>query len=153
MASAVLLAISTLNYVEFYRAMEQLELNVSEVNLAIEQNITITLVFSLENPTRYVGLKLRELSVSLYFYDKNNEQVNIWADTLSYQGEPLTVEPYWHRTFEQQINLSTAREATQRLLDTYKDPQDIKWVLNAGAIIISFIDTLDVPMSATFPPQ
>ena len=132
--------------------MEQLKLKVSDISLSIGQNnVRVTLVFSMENPTRYVGLKLRELSWSLYFYDKNAQQQILWADTFSHYGEPLPIEPYWDKSFEYQINLSINQDVTQHLLSTHNEQQNVKWKLSASAIVVSFVDTLDVPMSATFP--
>lgn len=149
--SSILLVISTLNYMEFYRAIEQIEIEISDVTLFIEpDNVEVTLSFTIENPTRFAGLKLRDLSWSLHFYDDNNETVYITSATYSYFTQPLPVESHWHRNFEHKINLNPDKENAQQLLNAYEDQQDVKWKLSATAIVISFVGTLDVPMSTIF---
>lgn len=150
--STILLVISTLNYLEFYKAIEQMKIEISDVTLFIEpDNVEVTLNFTIENPTRYADLKLRDLSWSLYFYDENAEEQLLWADSISYYDAPLPIDPYWAKSLEYQINLSINRDVTQRLLKTHNEQQNINWRLSASAIVISFVDTLDVPMSATYP--
>ena len=149
--SAIFLIVSTSNYVEFYRAIETLDLTIMNASPSVEQNeVNITLIFSITNPTRYVGLKLQELSFALYFQN-NSENIDLWWKTLAYHNQPVTIDPYWNNTFEYHINLDVNADSTKRFQDLYQTQQgNVKWLLKSGAIVITFAGEIDVPLTAEY---
>jgi len=147
MISAVLLVTSTLNYIEFYRALERFTLKLANVNLLTQENyVKVVITFSMWNPTSYVGLKLRELSYLLQFAS-NSDSVYVSSYTLSYANEPIIIGSYWNKTFEHQINLDAKRQTTSRLLELYKSHSgNSTWTLDADAILITFAGPMSVPL-------
>lgn len=149
--SAIFLIVSTSNYVEFYRAIETLDLTIMKASPSVGQNeVNITLIFSITNPTRYVGLKLNELSFALYF-QSNSENIDLWWKTVTYHKQPVTIDPYWNKTFQYHTNLDVNADSTKRFQDLYQTQQgNIRWLLKGGAIVITFAGEIDVPFTAEY---
>ena len=148
-SSAFLLITSTYNYVEFYKALRELNLQLLEVNPSVGNTANLTLFFLVSNPTSYVGLRLREISFVLSFEYLNNK-VELHFDTVSFAKQPLTIDPYWNKTFELFVQLDMNRKQTMSFIEFYKSqPQKIVWTLDTGAILITFVGKVDVPMTAT----
>lgn len=150
--SSVFLVTSTSNYVRFFSAVEQLSLEVLNVSTSIEQeNVNITLVLAIYNPTRYVGLSLREFSFTLFF-EADGDMTTLHGGFISYASAPEHIEPHWNKTLEREINLNPNKEATKLFKSLYETSQGkITWMLQGTAILITFVGTLDVPLSDQFP--
>lgn len=149
--SSAFLVTSTLNYVEFYTAVVQLSLRVLNVSTLIEvENVNITLLFALSNPTKYVGLSLREFFFTLFF-EVDDDMTTLYGGFISYARAPESIEPYGNKTIKYKINLKPSN-VTQRFKNLYEASQgDITWMLQGTAILITFVGTLDVPLSDQFP--
>ena len=150
LASAFILVTSTLNYVEFYRAMANLTLQLLDVSPSIEtNNVNVTLMFSITNPTSYHGLRLRELSYTLTF-EAFQSQLSLYGDVISFADQPLIVDPYWNKTFEYQIRFNMRREQTVNFIELYESqPQDALWSMRATVLVDTFVGIIDVPLTAT----
>lgn len=149
--SAIFLIASTSNYVEFFRAMQNLSLTINKVSPSVRQNeVNITLIFSITNPTRYVGLGLTELSFALY-YQADNENIDLWWKRLTYSEQPITIDPYWNKTFQYHINLDADAESTKLFQNFYENYHGhVEWLLKCGAIVTAFAGEMDVPLTAEF---
>ena len=148
--SAISLVNATLNYVEFYTAIERLELTVINVSTSIGQTkVNVTLFFQITNPTTYMGLKLQELSYILKF-EANDETVDICWDLTAYR-EPIPVNPVSNMTFQYTIDLNIDKDTTRYLMQHYETHQgNIKWLLKCGAVVSTFLGKFEVPLTATF---
>lgn len=146
--STIFLIISTLNYVEFFKAMEKLTLTIIKVCPSVGQDgANVTFSFSITNPTRYGALRLRELSFALYF-QTNAEDVDVWWERLSYH-EPITINPYWNKTFEYLNDpIDCNLEAFQEFYAA--NHGNVKWLLRCGAIVVTFAGQTDLPLTAEF---
>lgn len=149
--AAISLIASTINYLAFYRAMQEINLKILDVNVLIgENNANITLVFSLTNPTNYVGLKLRELSYTLY-YEADREKIALLWDTVYYAENPIDVGPYWNKTYERQVHLDINKEKIMSFVEFYESHQgNVKWILSCTSIFVTFTGKIDVPLTASF---
>jgi len=156
-ASVFFLVTGTANYTEFYKAVGQLEAKILSVDLSIkERQVDLTLVFSMTNPTSYRGLELREISYALQ-YEDDEAKISLVTDTLLFATNPITIDPFWNRTFERQqiLNIDSLpqiqKQATLRFIELHRTQQGrIKWVLDCTAILLTFVDTIDVPMTNQF---
>lgn len=151
-ASSVFLVISTQNYLEFYSAVEKLSLRVIDVSTLIElENVNITLVFAIFNPTGYVGLSLREFVFTLFF-ENNSDNTALYGGFVSYGSAPEPIEPYGNKTIKHETILNLNKDVTKLFKNLYQNNQgDIAWMLKGNAHINSFVGTLDVAMSDKFP--
>jgi hypothetical protein len=151
LASVLLILGSTLNYIEFYKAIEELGIQVLGINTSISQNnVNVSLTFSVTNPTRYASMKLREVSFVLR-YETNGSYTDLLSDTLSYSLQPLPVGAYWNETFQYQKELDVKRETTASFVQAHEAHHGkLVWKLDCTAILITFVDTTDVPMSSHF---
>ena len=152
MISAVSLVVSTLNYIEFYTAIQKLDLAVVDVSPTIEQNsANITMVFAIINPTRYIGLKIREISMGLYYLEANDTLAGLWWDTRYYYQQPISLNPYSNTTQQLLINLNRDLDQTKSFIDFYTVHQgNIKWELRCGVILLTFIDNVQIELSAPY---
>jgi hypothetical protein len=115
-----------------------------------EDNVSITLVFSIINPTSYVGLRLRELACALYF-EADGKQIGLWWHIFSFYKHPLLIGSYWNKTFVYQVDLDMKDESTKLFTEVYRSRQgNIKWMLNSSLILLTFIGKIDVPLTAQF---
>lgn len=149
--SAISLVISTLNYVDFYRAIEALSLTVLDVSPSIGQNSAkIDLTFAIVNPTRYTGLSLREFGYVLYF-DADGELIDACWRTNSYREQPLPIGPFSNITFQNSIDLDLSQESTKSFIKFYENhTESVKWALKCNGIFLTFIGELTVPLNALF---
>ena len=151
-ASTAWLALSTVNYVEFFRAVETFNLQLRDVGL-IESgdNVEVSMIFDMINPTSYRGFKLREFSYKLSFNTNGTVPLEISSDTLSHASNPLEVTPYWNQTFTHH-ELSNAARSTVSLLRNLYDTgnQTITWTLEVTVILLNpLIDIIDIPLSSS----
>lgn len=148
--SAGLLTLTTLNYTEFFKALEKIDLKLSDVDLVTDgQNVNVTIAFSIWNPTSYADFRVRELSYALDLR-ANDEIVTLSTDTLPYVQEPIPVEPYHNHTFEHRVSLDLNQPETSRSIELYESNQgDVTWTLNLTLILLTFTGPIDLPLSAS----
>lgn len=147
-ASTFFLVTSTLNYIEFYRAMSEITLQLLQVSASTgTKNVDLILVFSILNPTNCIGLRLRDFSYVLYF-GNHSDQIDLYWDDIHF-AETLTVERNWNKTFEYKIGLNPDREQTMDFIEIYKSrPENVLWEMKATLILITFVGLLDLPLTA-----
>ncbi len=143
---------STLNYIEFFTALQEIHLEMLDVNLAIGQStVNITLIFAITNPTGYTGLRIRELSHELCYKEADSTHALHWW-TSSYYQQPKPLDRYSNITFEEPIYLnvnSAHSQETSRFLEFYENhPQNIMWVLKCSAIFITFAGKIPASLTA-----
>lgn len=148
--SAGLLTLTTLNYTEFFKALEKIDLKLSDVDLVTGgQNVDVTIAFSIWNPTSYADLRLRELSYALRL-KANDEIVTLSSDTLSYVQQPVPIEPHCNHAFEHRVSLDSNQPETSRSMELYESNQgDVTWILEATLILLTFSGPIDLPLSAS----
>lgn len=156
-ASVLFMVTGTANYTEFYRAVGQLEAKILSIDLSIEEKqVNLTLVFSVTNPTSYRGLEMREISYALQ-YEDHKAEISLVTDTLLFTSNPIVIDPFWSKTFEcpKILNINSLpqiqKQATLRFIELHQTQQGrIEWVFDCTAILLTFVDTIDVPMTTRF---
>lgn len=151
-ASTVWLALSTVNYTEFFRAVETINLKLKEVDvIESEENAEISMTFEIVNPTSYRGFRLREFSYKLSFRTSDVGPLDISSDTVSYSTDPIEVTPYWNRTFTHQALSNAAASTINLLLDIYGgSDQMITWILEVGVVLLNPpIEKIDIQLSSS----
>jgi hypothetical protein len=148
--SAISLVHATINYVEFYRVIEKLDLKVVNVNTSVEQTkANISLSFKIINPTTYGDLKLQELSYILK-YEVNDEPVDLHWDLTTY-SEPIRIDSVSNITFQYAFDLNVGENVTQRFMHYYENHQgSVNWLLVCGALVDTFIGRMEIPLTATY---
>lgn len=143
--AAYYLVASTINYTEFYRAIREVNLINLKVDTVVEQrSVNISLSFEIQNPTRYVGLKLREVTCQLYFAD-NNEKVVLWWGLKSY-GTSQPLDPYSKVSLEWSFSPAAS---TDRFLTYFENHQGaINWMIQCGVRLAAFLPQ-DISISLT----
>lgn len=147
---------STLNYIEFFTALQDVDFAILDMTLDVGENtVNITLVFAITNPTGYSGLRLRELSNGLYYKEANSEDQPIGLDwwTRSYRQQPKPLDRYSNITVEESIHLgvsSMRKRETERFLEFYgTHQQNLMWVLKSSAIFVTFAGDVIVALTAS----
>jgi hypothetical protein len=151
-ASTVWFALSTVNYSEFFRAVETFNLKLKNVNLIeSEENIEFSMIFEMLNPTSYRGFRLREFSYKLSFKTDNTGPLEISSDTLSYATEPIEVTPYWNQTFTHRAFSNAATSTINLLQSLYRSGnQTITWILEATVVLLNpLIEKVDIQLSSS----
>jgi len=149
--SSIFLVMSTSNYVEFFIAVRELSLQTLDVSASIgPEDVSITLVFAICNPTRYTGLAFQQLTYTLLFeVDDNN--TTLYGGLISYRAAPEPIGAYSNMTFNEEISLNPNVISTEDFRSLYETRQeDITWILQGTAIFLSFVGTIDVPLSDEF---
>lgn len=150
--SIVFLIISTLTYIEFYRAIETLDLRVLDISPSIGQNtVAIGLDFVIMNPTSYADLKIREIGFALHYTLANGTLIGLYWFTSTYYKQPTPLNGYSNVTFEYSINLDVHSSSTERFIEFYEEQQgNINWVLKCNALLITFAENMNVQLEASF---
>jgi len=153
--ATALLATSTWNYVEFYRAVEKFDIELQNVDVTVDEgNVKVNMTFEMKNPTNYVGLSLREWSYALIL-EAGNEEIDLSHDFISYYSEPVTISPHWIQTFEHDADLYATQNSTSRFLELYPlfQGKQVSWTLKVQVILITFMGTMGIPMSSALSSE
>jgi hypothetical protein len=155
LASAAFLALSTLNYIEFFRALEKFTIELRNVELLVGQkNATVGITFEMWNPTGYVGFALREWSYRLTF-KASNQSIDLSYDTISY-AEPITISPQWNKTFEHETTIDITKPTHFQFITLYQLNQgkEVTWTLEVGVILLNpLTGQLDIPLSSSLKSE
>jgi hypothetical protein len=140
-ASTLLLIGPTLNYSEFYAALETLDLKVPYFNFKVEQNrIYINATFTLRNNSSYVGIKLRNLVWEIGFYETDESYVELVTGTFWwYPIVPL--EPGVEITRELPPDYSIAESVpnAKSLMNMYHNQETIRWTISGSVLLYTFL--------------
>ena len=140
-ASTLLLIGPTLNYAEFYAALETLDLKVPYFNFKVEQNrIYINATFTLRNNSSYVGIKLNNLVWEIGFYETDESYVELVTGTFWwYPIVPL--EPGVEITRELPPDYSIAESVpnAKSLMNMYHNQETIRWTISGSVLLETFL--------------
>lgn len=156
LSSVAFLTFVTLNYIEFFRALESFTMKLRNVELLVRQNdATINITFQMQNPTNYVGFALREWSYRLTL-KASNQSVDLSYDTISYAEEPLAISPQWNETFKHEATIDTTKPASSQFITLYhlNQGKEVTWTLEVGVILLTpLIGQLDIPLSSSLESE
>lgn len=167
--SVISLVEPTLNYMQFYTAIDNLSFRISEINLSSspqQGKVTITLKLVTANPTSYHGLKISSLSTLLY-YENGEHEVGVnhqgsgrrytttwWKLTTKIVSfsSPRLIKPHSERNFSINLSLNINEEggAARHFIGFLEaHSENIKWKLDLVVLLSSFISTSGVPFTTT----
>lgn len=148
--SAASLIIQTKNYVEFFVAIQRLDLTLLSVDTTIDNEVAnVTLAFAIINPTGYDGLRMIKLSYILYL-EQNTQTVTAVWNMISYDN-PMPINAYSNLTFQHTLALDPDLNSTKEFIKFYQDHQgNVKWLLNCGCLLSTFLDKMEVSLKATY---
>mgnify|MGYP001067715535 CR=1 FL=1 len=153
-ASTIVLARSTLNYMEFYTALKKLTLQLSNFGFSIEPNLVlITVDSTIVNPTSYVGLELVSVSIALYF-EADGETVELTRDEFWYTT-PKPLNPYLNITLKSSSSVSVNSISTQLFIKALEQGS-IDWTLAPHVVLATLIGPLGMSLDAvqfTYPSK
>jgi hypothetical protein len=156
LSSAAFLAFATLNYIEFFRALERFTMKLRSVDLLVSQkNATVGITFEMLNPTSYIGFALREWSYRLTL-KASNQSVDLSYDTISYTEEPLAISPQWNKTFNHEATIDITKPASSQFITLHQLNQgkQITWTLDISVILLTpLIGQLDIPLSSSLESE
>jgi len=130
---------STLNYTEFYTALNKLTINLVSVvpNLEGNEN-SVTLNLAIINNSSYNGLKVKRLWYILKF-QVENEYNYLVGEEINF-GEPELILPYSNITIKKSSMLSMGRETSKRFIELHnQNPQSIKWMIQCDVLTATFL--------------
>ncbi|MEM2146417.1 MAG: hypothetical protein QW279_13730 [Candidatus Jordarchaeaceae archaeon] len=151
----VALAISnvspTLNYFEFYRALQEIFIEINEFNIKIEENIlNVTVNFTLTNPTGYTGIKVRSLRYIIYFqYGEGTPVKLLEGEFLWNSQEGIPFNAYTNITCSQSHTLTTTSAAASQLIQHLDS--EIFWTIQSMTILHTFTGSVIVPLNSVTP--
>ncbi len=140
-ASTLLLIGPTLNYAEFYAALETLDLKVPYFNFKVEQNrIYINATFNLRNNSSYVGIKLRNLVWEIGFYETDQSYVELVAGTFWwYPKVPLEPGVEITRDLPPEYSLAESVPNAKSLINMYHNQETIRWMISGSVLLDTFL--------------
>lgn len=144
--STILLIGPTLNYAEFYAALETLDLKVPHFNFKIEQDrIYINATFTLENNSSYVGIKLKNLSWKIGFFETDESYVELTAGTFWWYPE-VPLDPGSKITRELPPDHSVAESVpnAKSLINMYHNQEPIRWMISGSVLLDTFLGTINL---------
>lgn len=148
--SAAFLTIQTKNYAEFFVAIQRIDLELLSVNTTIDNGTAnVTLTFAIFNPTGYDTLRMIGLSYLLYL-ENNTQTVTAAWNMISY-ADPIQMNAYSNLTFRHTLSLDPDLDSTREFIKFYQNLQEnVKWLLNCGVLLITFLDKMEVPLNAAY---
>jgi len=144
--STILLIGPTLNYAEFYAALETLDLKVPYFNFKIEQDrIYINATFTLKNNSSYVGIKLKNLSWKIGFFETDESYVELTSGTFWWYPE-VPLDPDSKITRELPPNHSVAESVpnAKSLINMYHNQEPIRWMISGSVLLDTFLGTVNL---------
>jgi hypothetical protein len=144
--SALLLIQPTLNYAEFFTALERLDLKVPSFNFTIKQDrIYINATFTLKNNSSYVGIKLKNLVWKIGFFETNESYVELVSGTFWWYPEaPLDPGSKITRKLPPDYSLQESVPNAKSLINLYQNQETIRWVMSGSVLLDTFLGALRV---------
>lgn len=142
-ASTLLLIEPTLNYAEFYTALETLDLKVPYFNFKIEQNrIYINATFTLKNNSSYVGIKLKNLVWKIGFFETDESYVELATGTFWWYPEvPLDPNANITRELPPDYSIDESVPNAKSLINMYHNQETIRWMISGSVLLDTFLGT------------
>jgi hypothetical protein len=141
-ASIFLLVEPTLNYSEFFTALQTLDLKVSDFNFTIEQNrIYINATFTLKNNSSYVGIKLINLNCKIGFFETDESYVELTEPRFWWHPE-VPLDPGSNITRKCSVSLDETVPNAKSLINLYQNQETIRWMISGSVLLDTFIGTL-----------
>jgi hypothetical protein len=149
-ASAISNVFPTLNYFEFYKALQGIFIEVNELNINIEENtLNVTINFNLANPTGYTGIKVRSLRYVIYFqYEKTLVKL-LEGEFLWDSQEGIPFNAHSNITCSQSHVLTTKSAAASQLIQHLGN--EIFWIIEPMTILHTFAGSIIVPLNSVTP--
>ncbi len=149
-ASSFTLIEPTLNYVRFFKAIENLSVKSLEVETLLEQDrITVDFSLEIENPIDYIGLKLKFLSYRLQYWI--NDGAAEFVEGHQWFHEPIPLDPHLEVLISYSTSIGINREVARNFISFQEDHQgEIEWVLNGTALLQTFLSD-DIRISYSYP--
>ena len=140
-AATILLIGPTLNYAEFYEALETLDLKVPYFNFKIEQDrIYINATFTLKNNSSYVGIKLRNLSWKIGFFETDESYVELTTGTFWWYPEaPLDPGSLITRELPPDHSVGESVPNAKSLINLYDSQEHIRWMISGSVLLDTFL--------------
>ncbi len=132
-------ALDTLNYVQYFPALEQLRVNVQSLqyrpnNSSLNGNVTL----QFENPTGYTGLGLQALNVN--FTIIANESTTIPQGVISYTIFPATLDP--SSMINYTLPLDGNGNGPSTVTQTLKTGGTIRFIFSVDVFLKTFLDAV-----------
>lgn len=144
LASVLLLIQPTLNYAEFFTALETLDLEVSHFNFKVEQNrIYVNVTLTLKNNSSYVGIKLRRLICKIGFFETNESYVEL-ATPQKYYYPNVSLDPDVIITAEYSTSIAETVPDARSLIDLYENNKAIKWIISGSLLLETFLGEIQL---------
>lgn len=144
--SIILLVSPLLNYIEFYKALEKLSLQVSNFSFSIaEDKILIASNFSVVNPTSHTGLRLVHLGYGIYF--KSDDEFTALTGGETWYGDPSPpINPHSNITSKYSVSLDIDQEPARVTLATLSTQRGIEWMITSYVLIETFTGRMHVDL-------
>lgn len=142
--SAILLIGPTLNYAEFYSALETLDLKVPYFDFNIRQDrIYINATFTLKNNSSYVGIRLKNLSWRIGFFETDESYVELATGTFWWYPEvPLDPDSKITRELPPDHSIAESVPNAKSLINMYNNQESIRWMISGSVLLDTFLGTV-----------
>lgn len=139
--STLLLIEPTLNYAEFYAALERLDLKVPYFNFKVEQDrIYINATFTLRNNSSYVGIRLQNLVWKIGFYETDESYVELATGTFWWYPEmPLEPDVEITRNLPPDYSVAESVPNAKSLMNMYHNQETIRWMISGSVLLDTFL--------------
>ena len=131
----------TLNYAEFYSALERLDLKVPYFKFKVEQDrIYVNATFTLRNNSSYVGIKLRNLVWEIGFYETDESYVELVTGTFWwYPIVPLESGVEITRDLPPDYSIAESVPNAKSLMNMYHNQETIRWTISGSVLLDTFL--------------
>ena len=141
--STLLLIEPTLNYAEFFSALETLDIEVPYFNFTIKQDqIYINATFTLRHNSSYVGIKLKNLVWKIGFFETDESYVELATGTFWWYPEvPLDPNANITRELPPDYSLDESVPNAKSLINMYNNQETIRWMISGSVLLDTFLGT------------
>jgi len=134
--SVVSLVPPTVNYVEFYRAFQKINLDISGFRFEFTDTYrgSISMNFSITNPTDYKGISVISLVFKVLLvnntktYQLTDGKIRVWIK--SDPGKPLEPKSAIHGSFNTILDLSYKKELADLIREIYDNNGELTWCIS-----------------------
>jgi hypothetical protein len=157
--SVIFISFATLNYLRFYPALSQVQNGVSVDKLTYTTATgatppTVTIQFTLSNPTDYSGFKVGRATVDTFFFLQNNQNITLFTGSNRLNGS-LSVggqlDPNSVRSVSIPLDLTTQQASDLNMFNSMHSGQvigEVKLRVDIVTFLVSV--TGSVPISGTW---
>jgi hypothetical protein len=147
-AFTILLIDSTINYIEFYPSLEEINLEAPSIDLMILQEKTfINLTLTLSYNSNYRGIKIRNLNWKMGFVQTDQSYMEL-IDSTHWWTPQAQLEPNTRINLTRQYQFNNTATEIQALIHTSQNQNNIEWLISSSILLDTFLEEIRLDLDS-----